>query len=84
LPCIAAKGLTFKVKGKVIVEDVSAELCGGLNVVLGPNGAGKTTLLRLFAGVLRPTRGPCSLTARPQIRSGPASHMCLPSFPWTP
>jgi len=45
LPCIAAKGLTFKVKGKVIVEDVSAELCGGLNVVLGPNGAGKTTLV---------------------------------------
>jgi len=65
LPCIAAKGLTFKVKGKVIVEDVSAELCGGLNVVLGPNGAGKTTLLRLFAGVLRPTQGSVLIDGAP-------------------
>jgi len=65
LPCMVAKGLTFEVKGKAIVKDVSAELCGGLNVVLGPNGAGKTTLLRLFAGVLRPTRGSVLIDGAP-------------------
>ncbi len=43
--------MTVKIKGKVIVDSVSAELKEGTYGLLGPNGAGKTTMLRGMLGI---------------------------------
>lgn len=34
---------------------------GEITAVVGPNGAGKTTLFRVVSGLLRPTRGSCTI-----------------------
>lgn len=40
------------------IDDVTLSVARGEIVgLVGPNGAGKTTLLRIFAGLLRPSRG---------------------------
>lgn len=51
-------GVSKKLAGKVVVDDVSFE-CPGATIaaISGPNGAGKSTLLRLVAGVLEPDEG---------------------------
>src|SRR5450759_631866 len=42
----------------LVVDDVTLSVAHGEIVgLVGPNGAGKTTLLRIFAGLLRPSRG---------------------------
>ena len=47
-----------------VVRDVSLAVGPGEIVgLIGPNGAGKTTLLRLFAGLIRPTRGAVRIPA---------------------
>ena len=44
--------------GQVLgVANVTLTLAPGVTGLLGPNGAGKTTLMKLFAGLLRPSRG---------------------------
>lgn len=55
---IKISGLSYRVNGKTIVDEVSFEvkrnefLC-----IVGPNGAGKSTLLRLLARIINPTGG---------------------------
>lgn len=42
--------------GRRIVEDISADLSGGVTGLIGPNGAGKSTLVRAIAGLV-PSEG---------------------------
>jgi branched-chain amino acid transport system ATP-binding protein len=51
-------GLGLRIRGAVIVDDVSLDVDEGeFLVIIGPNGAGKTTLFNLLSGVTRPTAG---------------------------
>jgi len=46
-------GLTVRLDGEVILEDISFTVQeGGIVTILGPNGAGKTVLLRTLLGAL--------------------------------
>ncbi len=48
---LSINDMTVKIRGKVIVDAVSAELEEGTYGLLGPNGAGKTTMLRGMLGI---------------------------------
>ena len=62
---LAAKGLGFGYRGRVVGRGVDLEL-GASEIVclLGPNGSGKTTLLRTLLGLLAPLEGSVSLDGR--------------------
>lgn len=58
---LSIAGVTFEVKGKLILSDINAEIGPGLRtVILGPNGAGKSVLMRICHGLLEPTTGTVS------------------------
>jgi branched-chain amino acid transport system ATP-binding protein len=55
---MATAGLGLRIRGAVIVDDVTLDVNEGeFLVIIGPNGAGKTTLFNLLSGVTRPTSG---------------------------
>jgi branched-chain amino acid transport system ATP-binding protein len=55
---LALRGLTWRVGGVAIVDDVHLDLTPGeFLAVIGPNGAGKTSLFNLVSGLIRPTAG---------------------------
>lgn len=55
---IAIDNLSYKIKGKTLINNVSAHFDGGkMHLILGPNGAGKSTLIKLISGELKPTAG---------------------------
>jgi ABC-2 type transport system ATP-binding protein len=58
LPMIEAHGLTKRLGGNVVVDDVSFR-CepGTVTGFLGPNGAGKTTTMRMLCSLLEPDAG---------------------------
>lgn len=57
-PVISIKGVSVKLNGHTVLEDVGFEVeKPSLVTVVGPNGAGKTTLLKLLLGLVRPLRG---------------------------
>lgn len=60
---IHAQGLGKSYDGTVYaLHDLSLEIPSGTVFgFLGPNGAGKTTTVKLFAGLLKPTRGSCTV-----------------------
>jgi branched-chain amino acid transport system ATP-binding protein len=55
---MSTAGLGLRIRGAVIVDDVSLAVNEGeFLVIIGPNGAGKTTLFNLLSGVTRATAG---------------------------
>ncbi|WP_026975454.1 ABC transporter ATP-binding protein [Alicyclobacillus contaminans] len=57
-PVLSVTGLQKRVRGRLIVKDVSFEVGEGeIFGFLGPNGAGKTTTIRMLVGLIRPTAG---------------------------
>jgi iron complex transport system ATP-binding protein len=66
-PLLAAKGISVRLGGRTIVDDVSVALAEGeLVALVGPNGAGKTTLLKALAGLV-PAFGTIELDGQPTI-----------------
>jgi ABC-2 type transport system ATP-binding protein len=62
---IEADGLTKRLGGRTVVDDVSFR-CepGTVTGVLGPNGAGKTTTLRMLCGLAEPDGGAATVLGR--------------------
>lgn len=56
------KGVAKAFAGPPIFRDVSLSSERGLVAVTGRNGSGKSTLLKIFAGLMRPSRGSVSLS----------------------
>jgi len=55
---LAAEGVTWGVRHRTIVHDVTLDCpAGTVTGLLGPNGSGKTTLLHVMAGLRRPGAG---------------------------
>jgi phospholipid/cholesterol/gamma-HCH transport system ATP-binding protein len=55
---ISLKGVTVRLGGRVILEDLDLDIpAGQVTAVMGPSGAGKTTVLRLVTGQLKPDAG---------------------------
>lgn len=55
---LEATGLSYRVKGRQIVQDVNLSLRQNETLgLIGPNGSGKSTLLRVLTGLLRPDHG---------------------------
>ena len=54
---LEALGLWKNFGATIALRDVSLSLDKGFHVIAGPNGSGKTTLLKIWAGLLRPSRG---------------------------
>ncbi|MDC0658086.1 ABC transporter ATP-binding protein [Leisingera sp. SS27] len=63
---IEARNLSFAVRGKTLLQDVSLSVEPGETLALvGPNGSGKSTLMRLLSGIARPTQGQVLLANKP-------------------
>lgn len=63
---LEARQISWQVRQKVIVQDVSVRVqAGEMLGLIGPNGSGKSTLLRLLAGLLPPSQGEVLINGRP-------------------
>jgi heme exporter protein A len=67
---LSAQKLTAKYPGQSATQpalvDVDLDLAPGDRVLLlGPNGAGKSTFIRVFAGLMRPSRGKALIAGQP-------------------
>lgn len=66
---IEARNLSFAVRGKTLLKDVSLAVRPGETLALvGPNGSGKSTLMRLMAGLTKPSQGEVLLAEQPLAR----------------
>ncbi len=62
---IEAKGISYSVRGRSLLEEVSVTLKPGrLVAIAGPNGAGKSTLLKVLTRELAPGKGNITLDGR--------------------
>ncbi len=65
MTALALRGLTWRVGGVSIVDNVDLDLAPGeFLAVIGPNGAGKTSLFNLVSGLRPPTAGTIRLDGR--------------------
>lgn len=68
-PLIAARDLTLRLGGKVILDNVNVEIAAGeIVTIVGPNGSGKSTFLRALIGAVRPSAG--TIERAPGLRLG--------------
>jgi zinc transport system ATP-binding protein len=68
-PLLAARGLSLRLGGATVLDDVALVIHSGEIVTLiGPNGAGKTTLIRILLGQLAADRG--EIDKQPGLRVG--------------
>ncbi len=59
---LTISGLTYRIGGRVLLDQASAQIAEGSKVgLVGRNGAGKSTLLDLIRGVLQPDGGSIEL-----------------------
>jgi len=80
---LGVDGLTVKLAGETVLQDVSFSLrAGEMAALIGPNGSGKTTLFRALLGLV-PYRG--TVTWRPGARIGyvPQRFSVAPGTPLT-
>jgi len=62
---LAIASLSYRVAGRLLLEDASARIPDGHRVgLVGPNGAGKSTLLRLITGDLAPESGTVAIEGK--------------------
>lgn len=65
---LSISNLTYRIGGRVILEDCSMNVMDGWRVgVVGLNGAGKSTLFKLITGVLQNDGGSVSLSAKQKL-----------------
>ncbi len=65
-PGLEVAGVTVRLDGRVVLDDVTTRVGPGELVgLVGPNGAGKTTLLRAVLGLVAAERGTVTLAGRP-------------------
>ncbi|SFK61263.1 ABC transporter ATP-binding protein [Shimia haliotis] len=63
---LRGENLSWKTRGKIIVENVSLDVRHGEFLgLVGSNGSGKSTLLRMLAGLRSPSSGAVFLNAEP-------------------
>ncbi|WP_291737549.1 ATP-binding cassette domain-containing protein, partial [Leisingera sp. F5] len=66
---IEARSLSYSIRGKLLLSDVSLTVQPGETLALvGPNGSGKSTLMRLLAGLARPSQGEVLLAEKSLAR----------------
>ena len=61
------QGLSVRLGGRVVLNDLNATLRGRCIGLLGPNGAGKTTLLNTLLGFFKPSRGSARIFGRDAV-----------------
>lgn len=62
---LKAAGLSYRIKDREILSDISFELDSGEYLgLIGPNGSGKSTLLKLLSGQIRPSSGAITVDGR--------------------
>jgi iron complex transport system ATP-binding protein len=72
---LAASGIEFRTKDRIIVDATSLEVASGqILAILGPNGAGKTTLFKLLSGESNCSEGVVSYNGR-EIKKFNASQL---------
>jgi manganese/iron transport system ATP-binding protein len=89
-PALTVSGLTVRLGGRRVLEDVSVALdVGEFMGLIGPNGAGKTTALRAILGLIRTESGRVEVdgstgqSARSLIGYVPQRHEFAWDFPIT-
>ncbi len=66
---ISIKNLSYRIEGKLILEDVNLDIADGEFVaIIGPNGAGKSTLIKLLMGLLNLQQGSITIDTYPQSK----------------
>lgn len=57
-PVIAARDLSIRLGGRLVLRDVNVEIMAGeIVTIVGPNGSGKSSFLRALIGALLPAKG---------------------------
>ncbi len=68
-PMLTAEGLTRSYRRTLALDHLTLEIPEGeVFGFIGPNGAGKTTTIRMFATLLRPTSGRCTIAGIDVVR----------------
>lgn len=68
-PLIAANGLSVRIGGTTILENVTCDISSNeIVTIVGPNGSGKTTLVRALLGLADGVSG--QITRKPNLKLG--------------
>lgn len=69
---ISVRGVTHRLGGRVVLDDVSVELTERRIGVVGANGSGKSTFARLLNGLVLPDSGTVTVGGKKTASDGPA------------